>query len=139
MMFGMLILGWNKAQRLCSTRVKTKLMLLSYFFLDRCLKFGEKWIFSSFYSIFKRFLHNIMIFKLICRYLSHYTLYSTKYSEKWNINNKSTLVHHLVSIWSTSVDFKEISLERQFNVDYAMRYNISLILSQENFHEMIPI
>ena len=67
MMFGMLILGWKKAQRSCSTPVKKNLMLLSYFCLDWFLKFGEKWLFSYFYSIFKhnkRFLHNIMIFQI---------------------------------------------------------------------------
>ena len=93
MMFGMLILGRKKSQRLWSTPVKTKLMLLSYFCLDRFLKFGEKWLFSYFYSIFKhnkRFLNNIMILRNILK------------------NEISTLSQHLVNIWPTPVGFKEV-------------------------------
>ena len=58
-------IGVKEGPKLVFDGVKSKLMLLSYFFLDRFLKFDEKWIFSSFCSIFKhnkRFLHNIMIF-----------------------------------------------------------------------------
>ena len=77
--------------------------------------------------------------KLICRSLKHYTLYSTKYSEKWNINKNSTLSQHLLNTWSNPVDLKEVCRESQFNIDYAMSYYFSSVLSHKNFHEMTPI
>ena len=60
-------IGAKEGPKVVFDTVKPKLMLLSYFCLDRFLKFGEKWLFSYFYSIFKhnkRFLHNIMIFQI---------------------------------------------------------------------------
>ena len=75
------------------------------------MKNGFFHLFTAFSSTISVFYIILWFFKLICRYLSHYTLYSTKYSEKWNINNKSTLGQHLLNMCGFQGSFSWASIQ----------------------------